>query len=131
MRRTRAPNRSRKHTSPEIGIQPIQSNSELTLNAQATQTPLTFRRRALFPQALTQVAAQLEMPFGQDDNDLPLEHFQKAGRGCVKSTTFLVKQHGTKGNESKLAPADARARGLRCLLHVLESSEQSGFLFSC
>mmetsp|Transcript_61551 Transcript_61551/g.144222 ORF Transcript_61551/g.144222 Transcript_61551/m.144222 type:complete len:495 (+) Transcript_61551:39-1523(+) len=27
--------------------------------------------------ALNQVAAQLEMPFGQDDNDLPLEHFQK------------------------------------------------------
>ncbi|CAJ1437573.1 unnamed protein product, partial [Effrenium voratum] len=27
--------------------------------------------------ALNQVAAQLEMPFGQDDNDLPLGHFQR------------------------------------------------------
>ena len=48
-----------------------------------------------------------------------------------KTKTFPVKHDVTTGNESKLAPADARAPGLRWLLRALELSAHSGFLISC
>ena len=90
-------------------------------------------RRAFFPQAPHDTGGCPARDAIWPGRQRPSLGALSEGRAWVKSKTktFPVKHDGTTGNESKLAPADARAPGLRWLLRALELSVHSGFLISC
>eukprot|EP00913_Durusdinium_trenchii_P005440 g5071.t1 len=75
--------------------------------------------------ALNQVAAQLEMPFGTDDNDLPLTHFQYELNKSLLQLMHEMSDHlPSTLKTAKTSVDDLRTRGLPSLFGRKERNKR-------